>query len=88
MCITYIDFSPEFLEALLGDFVMALYHIVWLLGVEGIGDGAEDEDVKLDPLFPFFLFLVLLCLKVEPLSRLNKLQHPILSYRHISKEFN
>ena len=61
--VTYIHFSPELLQPLLADFVMAFVHVVWLLGIEGIGDGAEDEDVQLDPLLSLLFLLTLFLLK-------------------------
>ena len=44
---THIYFTPEFLQSLLVDLVMTLYHVVWLLGVERVGDGAQHENIEL-----------------------------------------
>lgn len=65
---THINFAPELLEALLGHLVVPLDHVVGLLGVEGVGDGAEDEDVQLDPRLPLLLLLALFflqCISVQ-----------------------
>ena len=60
---THVNFAAELLEAFLGHLVVALDHVVGLLGVEGVGDGAEDEDVELDPCLPLLLLLALFFLQ-------------------------
>ena len=61
---THIYFTPEFLQSLLVDLVMALYHVIWLLGVERVGDGAQHEDIELYSLFAFLLFAFLFLLQL------------------------
>ena len=51
--------------SLFGDFEMSLRHIPGLLGVEGVGDGPEDEDIQLDPFLSLLLLTLLLLLKKE-----------------------
>ena len=62
----YLNFSSESLQTFLGKFVVPLGHVIRLLGVERIGDTAEDEHVELNSLLPVLLVLLLLLQQLLP----------------------
>ena len=47
MISTYIHFVPNSLQTFLGHLVVSLDHVVWLLGIEWVGNGAQYKHVQL-----------------------------------------